>query len=97
GGLAGLTRRSGDKQVEITGGVAATAQGTGGSDALEAGECEKVGGEVVGGLLRVIDAEAAGAAAVVLDAFFAFFELLLSHAGELFELAGLDGRVEQGN
>ncbi len=73
--------RTGDEQVEVAGGFAATAQGTGGSDALDAGEGQQIGGEAFGGVLGLVDAKAAGGAAIVLDAFADLFDLLCRPCG----------------
>ena len=68
-GVFRLAGGAGDEQVEVAGGFAAAAQRAGGRDAFDAVEGEQIGGDAVGGFFGLVDAEAAGAAAVVLDAF----------------------------
>ena len=61
---------------------------------VDAGELEDEVGDAVGGLAGVVDAEAGGVAAVVLDAFEELGGELFSHAGELVEVAGFGGGFE---
>src|SRR5579864_1925968 len=78
-GAAGL---AGDEDVEIADGVAASAQGSGGSDFVDALELLDVGGEFVALDLGCVDEEAAADATIVFDGFEEFGLVLLAHAGK---------------
>ncbi len=90
----GLAGGAGDEEVEVAYGFAAAAQGAGGSDLVDAGEVADEVGDAFGVVAGLIDAEAAGVGAVVLDALEELGDELFAHAGELGEVAGFGGGFE---
>ncbi len=90
----GLAGGAGDEEVEVAYGLAAAAQGAGGGDLVDAGEGADEGGDALGLVERLVDAEAAGVAAVVLDSFEQLGGELLAHAGKAGELAFASGGLE---
>ena len=90
----GFAGGAGDEEVEVADGLAAAAEGAGGGDLVDAGEGADEGGDAFGVLAGVVDAEAAGVAAVVLDALEELGGELFAHAGELVEVAGFGGGFE---
>ena len=93
GGLsvARFAGRTGDQQVEVALGFAPAAQRSGRRDLFNTFQFQKVSGEAGGLFGGHIDAEAAGAAAVVLDAFAKLFNLLCAHARQAVEATRIDG------
>ena len=90
----GFAGGAGDEEVEVADGLAAAAERAGGGDGLDAGEVADEGGDAVGEAGGLIDAEAAGVAAMVLDAFEELVGELLAHAGHFEQVAGLGGGFE---
>ncbi len=90
----GLAGGAGDEEVEVADGLAASAEGAGRGDGLDAGEGADEGGDALGVVVGLVDAEAAGVFAVVLDAFEELGGELFAHAGELAEMPGFGGGFE---
>ena len=90
-GVLGRAGRAGDQQVEVAGGFAAAAERAGRCDFFNSRKCEQIGGDSPGGFFGLVDAVAAGAAAIIFDAFAQLFDLLFAHAGKTAETAGFDG------
>ena len=90
----GFAGGAGDEEVEVADGLAAAAEGAGGGDLVDAGEGADEGGDGVGVVLGLVDAEAAGVFAVVFDALEELGDELFAHAGELGEVAGFGGGFE---
>ena len=90
----GLAGGAGGEEVEVADGFAAAAEGAGGGDLVDAGELEDEGGDAVGLLAGLVDAEARGVAAVVLDALEELGGELFAHTGKLVEVASLGGGFE---
>ena len=91
----GLAGGAGDEEVEVADGLAAAAEGAGGGDLVDAGEFADEGGDAFGVVAGLVDAEAAGVSAVVLDAFEELGDEFFAHAGELGEVAGFGGGFER--
>jgi len=101
--------RPGDEQIEVAGGFATAAQRTGRRHAFDAGETGEPGGDPLRRVFGLIEAVAAGAAAVILDAFADLLDLLGAHSrepgkapgsdrfGELIDAGDLGGRPQQGD
>ena len=91
----GFAGGAGDEEVEVADGFAASAKRAGGGDLVDAGELADEVADDVGVLLGLVDAEATGVFAVVLDAFEELGYEFLAHAWELGELAGFGGGFER--
>ena len=91
----GLAGGAGDEQVEVADGLAAAAQRAGGGDRLDAGERADERADALGVLAGVVDAEARGVVAVVLDALEELGGELLAHARQGEQVAALGGRFER--
>ena len=90
----GLAGGAGDEEVEVADGLAAAAEGAGGGDLVDAGEVADERGDAFGVVVGLVDAEAAGVLAVVLDALEELGGELFAHARELVEMAGFGGGFE---
>ena len=86
---AGFACRAGDEEVEVAHGFPASAEAAGGSDLIDAREGADEIADGVGVLPGLIDAEAAGVLAVVLDALEELGDELFAHARKLGQVAGL--------
>ena len=90
-GLLRRTGRPGYQQVKVARGVAASPQRPGGRHLLHAGKRQQVKFQPLRGVLSLVNAEAAGAPPVILDALAQLVELLLAHARQFGQAAAFDG------
>ncbi len=91
----GFAGWAGDEEVEVADGFAAATEAAGGRDLVDAGEFADEIADDVGMVSRLVDAEAAGVFAMVLDALEELGDEFFAHAGELGEVAGLGGGFER--
>jgi len=87
----GFAGRAGGEEVEVAYGFATAAEGASWDDLVDAGKGANEVDDGIGVLLSLVDAEAAGVFAVVLDTFKQLGDELFAHAGELGEFAGFGG------
>ena len=105
----GAAGGAGDENIEIAHGFAAAAQGTGGSDAVDAGKLRQILGELLRFGFGGVDEKAARDAAVVFDGLQQLLFVLLAHARQFanlafarkffyaIDIADLIGAPDQGN
>ncbi len=79
--------RTGDEHIKIANGFAAAAKGAGGGDGVDAFDVFQVRGEFFGGAVGLVNQEASGDAAIVLDGLEDLLFALFAHAGKSLQLA----------